>query len=335
MNPDDIPVKFPLHTRVRITRGINVGYTGHIIMERHDGKNNHVSFDKGGHAYFSDHELEALLTPEVGDLVRIKASGRWQAHEGHIVSENIATFSVDFGYDEKAAFGATALEVIEKVKPKPVRIEGKPIKPEDIKRGDRISVVSVDDSSEIKKTTILEATVDKVVPKGFNGQHVEFQTRTGSTIHTTVYQSTAVVSLVADIDKDLDFAALSEIKPNEIIGFPDEEGGIEINIAVKLDLPNYWSVMLGAKKSKSMETAGLVAILKKKNVTFSMIRSAPVVELPFPIGTNVKVNSGFSTSLSQGDYRVVIAGDTNSTVKSRGISAATHSVPNRWLIKDL
>ncbi len=338
MNPNDIPVKFPLHTRVRITRGVNLGYTGHIIMERHDGKNSHVSFDKGGHAYFSDYELEAIPSAdeiEVGDLVRVLHTGRWQAHEGHVASIDSETglVFVDLDYDgERPKFQPEYLEIIEKVKPLPVRIEGQSIKPEDIKRGDRISVVNVEDN-EVKRTTILEATVDKIIPKGFYGKSIEFQARTGAKIHSTLDAPDVVISLVADIDKDTDFAALSKIKPNEIIGFPDEDGGVETNIAVRID-EKYWSVLLGAKKSKAMETAGLVAVLKKKNVTFSIIRNTPE-PLDFPNGTNVKVNSGFSTSLSQGDYRVVIAGDTNSTIKSRGISAATHSVPNRWLIKDL
>jgi hypothetical protein len=335
MNPNDIPVKFPLHTRVKIIKGNNVGHKGSIIEERRDGRNNHVSFDGGGHAWFSDHELEALPIPEVGDLVRITKTGRWQAHEGHITGRDGNYLFVDVDYDwERPEFLEEQLEVIEKVKPKPVRIEGQPIKPEAIKRGDRISVVSVDDSSEIKKTTILEATVDKVIPKGFNGQHIEFQTRTGSTIHTTVYGSTAVISLVADIDKDVDFHALSLIKPNEIIGFPDEEGGIEINIAVKLDLDNYWSVMLGAKKSKNMETAGLVAILKKKNVTFSVIRAVPTEpEFEFPKGTHVKVSSRAGLSLT-GDYKVLTPSKEFSVIKSRGISASTHTVANTYLIKD-
>lgn len=331
MNPDDIPVKFPLHTRVRITRGINVGYTGHIIMERHDGKNNHVSFDEGGHAYFSDHELEALLTPEVGDLVRIKASGRWQAHEGHIVSENIGTLTVDFGYDEKAAFGATALEVIEKVKPKPVRIEGKPIQPDAIKRGDTISVVTIEDL-EVKKTLILEATVDKIVPKS-GGEVLHFQTRGGAHIFTADKHIKSAISLVKSIDNDVDFQTLSQAKIGDVISFADNDGEAETNLAVKRE-EDLWSVM-EESKTRNVATVGLVNILKKRNVGYTVVRTVPVKGLPFPIGTNVKVNSGFSTSLSQGDYRVVIAGDTNSTIKSRGISAATHSVPNRWLIKDL
>lgn len=335
MNPNNVPVKFALHTRVKVIKGINVGYNGTIIEERRDGKNNHVSFDNGGHAWFSDYELEALPVPEVGDLVRITKTGRYQAQEGHVTSREGNYLVVDVEHEwERPEFLESQLVVIEKLPIKPVRIEGKPIKPEAVKRGDKISVVNVEEN-EIKRTTILEATVDKVIPKGFYGKSLEFQTRTGAKIYSNEVPNSAVISLVADIDNDVDFHALSLIKPNEIIGFPDEEGGIEINIAVKLDTSNYWSVMLGAKKSKNMETAGLVAILKKKNVTFSVIRSAPTVELPFPVGTHVKVNSGFSTSLSQGDYKVVIAGDTNSTIKSRGISAATHSVPNRWLIKDL
>lgn len=334
MNPDkDQPIKFPKDTRVKLIKGINTGRTGTLVQERYDGQNNKIALDGGMYIYASDHELEALPVPEVGDLVRITKQGRWQAQEGHVTSREGNYLFVDVDYDwERPEFLESQLVVIEKLPAKPVRIEGKPIKPEDIKRGDKISVVSVVEN-EIKRTTILEAVVDKIIPKGFYGKSLEFQTRTGSKIHSTEVDTTSVISLVADIDKDLDFASLSKIKPNEIIGFPDDEGGIEINIAVRQERD--WSVLLGAKKSKNMETAGLVAILKKKNVTFSVLRSAPVVELPFPIGTNVKVNSGFSTSLSQGDYRVVIAGDTNSTIKSRGISAATHSVPNRWLIKDL
>lgn len=283
--------------------------------------------------YASESEVTVLPKPEVGDLVKVLSSGRWQAQEGHI-SEIIGDriFIDDLEHDwNRPEFRSLFIEIIEKVKPLPVRIEGKPIKPEAIKRGDKISIVSVEDSSEVKKTTILEATVDKIVKKGFNGQHFEFQTRTGFKIHNTEYLSTAVISLVSDIDKDVDFHALSLIKPNEIIGFPDEEGGIEINIAVKLD-SGYWSVMLGAKKSKNMETAGLVAILKKKNVTFSIIRTTPD-PLEFPVGTNVKVLPGYSASLSQGDYRVITAGGTESVIKSCGISAATHNVPNRWLKK--
>lgn len=335
MNPNkEQPIKFPKDTRVKLIKGINTGRVGTVVMERFDAYANKVALDGGMYVYVSDHEMEALPVPEVGDLVRITKTGRFQAQEGHVTGREGNYLFVDVDYDwERPEFLESQLVVIEKVKPKPVRIEGNPIKPEHIKRGDKISVVNVEEN-EIKRTTILEATVDRVIPKGFhNGLTFEFQTRTGSKIYSNVVPNNAVISLVADIDKDLDFAALSEIKPNEIIGFPDEEGGIEVNIAVRQE--RVWSVMMGAKRSKNMETAGLVAILKKKNVTFSVIRSALTVELPFPVGTHVKVNSGFSTSLSQGDYKVVIAGDTNSTIKSRGISAATHSVPNRWLIKDL
>lgn len=331
MNPNDTPVKFPLNTRVRVSRGFNAGMRGAIIEERRDGHNNHVSFDGGGHAWFSDDELDALPVPEVGDLVRVTKTGRWTAQEGHITDKDkfgMLTVDLEHEYDAPI-FEARYLEVIEKVKPKPARIEGQPIKPEAIKRGDKISVVSTDASGEIEKTTILAATVDKIVKKGFNGQHFSFQTRTGSTIHTTEYLSTAVISLVSDIDKDVDFHALSLIKPNEIIGFPDEEGGIEINIAVRQERD--WSVMLGAKKSKNMETAGLVAILKKKNVTFSIIRSTPD-PLEFPVGTNVKVKGGNPLGL-HGDYRVIVAREDVTTIKSRGISATTHTIDNKWLTK--
>lgn len=331
MNPNDVPIKFPLHTRVKVINGFNAGMRGSIIEERRNGKNNHVGFDGGGDAWFADHELEELPVPEVGDLVRVTKTGRWGAQEGHVTSKDqFGMLTVDLEYEYDAPiFEPRYLEIIEKVKPLPVRIEGQPIKPEAIKRGDKISVVSTEDN-EIKKTTILEAVVDKIVPKGFNGQHFAFQTRTGATIHNTEYVSSAVISLVADIDKDLEFAALSKIKPNEIIGFPDEEGGVEVNIAVRQERD--WSVLLGAKKSKNMETAGLVAILKKKNVTFSIIRSTPD-EQEFPVGTDVKILSGWSEHLSHGNYRVVIAGDTESTLKSRGISASTHLVPNIWLKK--
>lgn len=338
MNPKDKPVKFPKGTRVKVTRGTNVGQVGTIEEERHGGFNNRVRFDVGGHAWFPDSDLEALPVPEVGDLVRVKATGRWQAHEGHVsgIDKKAGLVFVDLDYDwEKPAFHDYQLEVIEKVKPLPVRIEGKPIKPEDIKRGDKISVVSVEEN-EIKRTTILEATVDKIIKKGFYGQHFEFQTRSGKKIYNNELGDESVISLVADIDKDLDFEALSEIKPHEIIGFPDEDGGLEVNIAVKKEYSDQWTVILGEKSAKSMTTVGLVTVLKKKNVTFSVIRSAkPESEFEFPVGTNVKVSPNYSTSLSQGDYRVVIAGPDQSTIKSRGISAATHSVPNRWLTKGI
>lgn len=335
MDPKDTPVKFPLHTRVRIIKGANTGHTGRIVMERHDGKNNQVSFDDGGHDYFSDYALEAIPEPEVGDLVKVKAYGKWQGHEGHIISDNAATFSVDFGYDEKAAFGATALEVIEKVKPlpeKPVRIEGKPIKPKDVKRGDKISVVSVEDN-EIKRTTILEATVDKIITKGFYGQHREFQTRTGKKIFNNEYLNESVISLVADIDKDVDFSALSEIKPNEIIAFPDVDGGPEVNIAVKKEYADQWHLLLGEKSAKSGTTVGLVTLLKKKGVTFSVIRKMPN-PLEFPVGTHVRVSQDYTINLWQGHYKVVIEHPSHSVIKSRGISATTYTVPNEYLRKD-
>jgi hypothetical protein len=274
-----------------------------------------------------------LPVPEVGDLVRVIKGGRWGAQEGHITSKDkFGMLTVDLEYDYDAPiFDPRYLEVIEKAKPLPVRIEGQPIKPEAIKRGDKISVVITVDN-EIKKTTILEAVVDKIVPKGFNGQHFAFQTRTGSTIHNTEYLSSAVISLVADIDKDLDFAALAEIKTGEIIGFPDEEGGPEINIAIKKEYADQWHLILGEKSAKSGTTVGLVNLLKKKNVTFSIIRSTPS-PLEFPVGTNVKVLAGWSDTLSRGDFRVVIEGIKESTIKSRGISASTHLVPNIWLKK--
>jgi hypothetical protein len=301
-------------------------------MERHDGKNNHVSFDEGGHAYFSDHELEALPVPEVGDLVRVTKFGRWQAQEGHITSVDSNRFYVDLEYDwNRPEFKAEDLEVVEKIKPKPVRIEGKPIKPEDVRRGDTISVVTTEDK-DVKRTIIIEATVDKIVPKS-SGSVLHFQTRSGAHIHTADNFNKAVISLVKSIESDLDFQNLSKHKTGDIIGFANEEGEPETNIAVKQD-GDMWSV-LEDTKYKNVATVGLVNILKKKNVTFSVIREAsdtPV--LPFPVGTNVKVSKAYSESLSKGDYRVVIAGDTISSLKSRGISAATHSVPNRWLTKD-
>lgn len=287
--------------------------------------------------YVRDDEAVIQPKPEVGDLVRVLHSGRWQAHEGNI-TKTLANgkLFVDLEHEWNAPeFDPLFLEVIEKVKPKPARIEGQPIKPEAIKRGDKISVVSTEDN-EIKRTTILEAVVDKIIQKGFYGQHFEFQTRTGSKIYNNEVTNSAVISLVADIDKDLDFAALAEIKTGEIIGFPDEEGGPEINIAIKKEYADQWHLILGEKSAKSGTTVGLVNLLKKKNVTFSIIRSIPSEpEFPFAKGQNVKVQRGYSNGIFDGgDYRVIIPGKEKSTIKSRGISAATYEVPNDVLIKD-
>lgn len=327
MNPNDVPVKFKQNTRVRITRGANFGATGTILEERRNGMNNHVSFDTGGHAWFSDHELEEVLEPAVGDLVKVKAYGRLQAHEGHIVSENVGTFTVDFG-DEKAAFGSTALEVIEKL-PTPRRIEGKEIQPELVKRGDTISVVIIEDKTEVKRTSISEGTVDKIIKKNL-GSSLEFQTRSGACIHTTNRTDNAVISLVKSIDNNAEYISLSGAKTGEIIGFADEEGGPEVNLAIK-QIDQYWTVVLG-NKSKSVETVGLVNILAKKGVTFSVVRKAEP-EFEFPKGTHVKVSRAFSDSLSLGDWKVIIEDKENSTIKSRGISANTFVVPNRYLSK--
>lgn len=336
MNPDNIPVKFPLHTRVKVINSkVNShGRVGRIVQERGDGYNNKIAFDDGGYLWYSDHELEAVATPEVGDLVRVTHTGRWQAHEGNVTSidEETGLIFVDLDYDwERPKFQPEYLEIIEKIKPKVVRIEGKPIKPEAIKRGDKISIVTVVEN-EIKRTTILEATVDKIITKGFYGKSLEFQTRTGAKIHSTMDAPDVVISLVADIDKDTEYAALSKIKPNEIIGFPDVEGGTEVNIAVKKEYGAQWTVLLGEKSAKNMETAGLVAVLKKKGVTFSVIRKTPN-PLDFPNGTNVKVLSTYPINLSGGDYRVVIEHPSHSVIKSRGISATTYTVPNEYLRK--
>lgn len=330
MNPDNRPVKFKKDTRVKVTKqGIYHGSTGTVLSERQDGYDTRVELDDDrGTMWLSDHELEALPELEVGDLVRVKAYGQWQAQEGHIVSENLATFSVDFGYDEKAAFGASALELVEKVSPKPFRREGQPIKRQDIKRGDVISVVTVEDK-DVKRTVIVEATVDKIIKKDL-GNVVEFQTRSGGHIHFARHNDEAVISLVKSIDNNAEYIALSEARIGDIVAFPDEEGGPETNLAVK-HVDDYWTVVLGTK-SKNVQTVGLVNILAKKGVTFSVVRKAEP-EFEFPKGTHVKVSRGFSDSLANGDWKVIIEGKEESTIKSRGISANTFKVPNRYLSK--
>jgi hypothetical protein len=334
MNPNNVPVKFKKNTRVKVTQGGKAGEVGTVLEERENGFSTKVKLTVGGMIlWLSDHEMSALPTPEVGDLVRIKASGRWQAHEGHVTKElDNGNLVVDVESDwNLPEFEKNQLEVIEKVKPKPVpvRVEGQPIKPEAIKRGDTISVVTVEDN-EIKRTTIVEAIVDKIVPKS-GGTVLHFQTRGGAHILTAGQHLKGVVSLVKSIDNDEDFQTLSQAKIGDVLSFADSAGEAETNLAVKRE-EDLWSV-LEETKSRNVATVGLVNILKKRNVGYTVVRSAPVKEMPFPVGTNVRVKQGYSTSLS-GDYRVIIAGDDQSTIKSRGISAMTHSVPSSWLVKD-
>lgn len=332
--------KFNIGDIIRIESAAHF-YAGQRGIITHVGTNGGARLEikvlDGSITYVRDDEATVLPKPEVGDLVRVLHSGRWQAQEGNITKTlTNGKLFVDLEHEWNVPeFDPLFLEVIEKVKPLPVRIEGKPIKPEDIKRGDKISVVLTVDG-EIKTTTITEAVVDKIVKKGFYGADFEFQTRTGKKIHSTYSDSVSVINLVSDIDKDVDFHALSLIKPNEIIGFPDEEGGLEVNIAVKKEYADSWTILLGEKTAKNATTVGLVNILKKKNVTFSIIRPIPSEpEFPFAKGQNVKVQRGYSRGIFDGgDYRVIIPGKEKSTIKSRGISAATYEVPNDVLIKD-
>lgn len=326
---------FPEGTRVRLLENHpHENATGTIEHAKSNGMNALIKLDIGGTTFAQDSQMEALPTVGIGDLVRINTiAGRWAAQEGHVikVGPNVGV-TVDLGYDETPTFHESDLEIIEKLPVKPVRIEGQPIKPTAIKRGDKISVVSTEEN-EIKRTIILEAVVDKIVLKSF-GSVIQFQTRSGAHIHTSDSQSKAVISLVKDIDKDIEYQSLAKAMLGDIIAFADEAGGVETNIAVKQG-DDFWSLILGSKKAKTVETVGLVNILNKYNVTYSPVRTgAKEAPLPFPVGTNVKVSSGFSSSMSKRDYRVVIAGPEHSTVKSRGVSAATHLVPNRWLIKD-
>lgn len=334
MNPNDVPVKFKLNTRVKLThRGIYNGFYGTIVGERTNGYNNRVELDSGSIGWFSDYELVAVTVPNVGDLVKIKASGRWQAKEGNVSSiDTKGNVFVDLGDDwDTPHFKPEQLEVIESF-PAPVdrkrRVEGAPIQPEAVKRGDVISIVTVEDG-DIKKTSIIEATVGQVIEKNFYVH--KFLTAKGNVIFETNNTQGYTISLVKAIDNDVEYQQLSETKMGEVIGFPDEDGGVETNIAIK-QIEDFWSVVLGTKKAKTMDTSGLVTLLRKKNVTFSVIRKAPE-EFEFPKGTRVKVFRSYSESMAQLEWKVIIEGEEKSVIKSTGISASTYTVPNRYLTK--
>ena len=91
-----------------------------------------------GERDFRDSSLELVPSPKVDDLVEItKPTGKWTAQQGHVVSVNAPWVIVDLDY-EKVSFDVKDVRVIESLGP--VRVEGKEIKPQDIKVGDEIRV---------------------------------------------------------------------------------------------------------------------------------------------------------------------------------------------------
>lgn len=261
---------------VRIT-GTGHFYTGQF------GKVTHVGQPGGARlelrlrdntiCYASDSHVTKQSLPEVGDLVRVLASGRWQAQEGHVEAIDKNGFVVvDLEHDyDRPVFDPLKIEIIERLPAKPFRVSGQPIDAKDVKIGDKISVTTHDNqSSDVKRVTTLIATVGKIVPRGFNGQTLTFQTTGGSEFFSESISKREII-LLESIEEDAIYKALSALGPGSVIVFANKPGEAETDMAIKQYFEDLWHLVDGSKDRKP-RTVGLVNIIKKKGVPFSVIR---------------------------------------------------------------
>jgi hypothetical protein len=255
---------------------------GHFFLGN-IGKITHIGTPGGSHyeivlrdrnvCYASALTITKVPRPEVGDLVRVTGSGRWQAQEGNVigVDDETGLVSVDLEHDwEKPVFAPESLDIIEKVPPLPKREVGQPVKAKDVRVGDKVSVKTIDDRCDILRETSLTATVGKIVTRGVGNKVITFQTSSGTEFYSDEGLPKEIV-LLEGIESDLFYRALSALGPGSVIVFASKPGEPETNMAIKQHFEDVWHVVDGSKDRKP-RTVGLVNILRKKGVPFSVLR---------------------------------------------------------------
>lgn len=264
---------FPISTRVKIMRsGIYTDRLG-VVTARLDMGIRRVRLDDGTLITLHiDFLKESSPLPGKGALVRVTASGRYQAQEGHVLSDNgDGTYTVDLnsGIERQPTFEHYQLEVIEKLPP--ARSAGKTIMPDNIKVGDKISVTRKSMIGEMESVATVSGYVGKIVPKS-HGEYHDFQTRAGTHIFYSSDKDCTVL-LLEDIDEDALYKALSNLGPGSVVTFRDDDPDVETNLAIKQTFEDRWK--LAGKKDNSPTTISLVGLIRKEGGAFSVLRELP------------------------------------------------------------